>query len=152
MRLLCELVVWRLPKYTGVLTFQDLLMSTRASRASNPANFEYNDELPYWVEVEGKRHLVVPYTLGVNDSKFGRGVFATGEDFYTYAKDSFDMLYREGEGQPKMMSVGLHMRIIGHPGRAAGLERFLDHVLQHNGVWVCRREEIAQHWMSHHSA
>jgi allantoinase len=112
----------------------------------------YNDELPYWVEVEGKRHLVVPYTLGVNDSKFGRGVFATGTDFYTYAKDSFDMLYREGEGQPKMMSVGLHMRIIGHPGRAAGLERFLDHVLQHNGVWVCRREEIAQHWMSHHSA
>jgi allantoinase len=111
-----------------------------------------NDELPYWVEVEGKRHLVVPYTLGVNDSKFGRGVFATGEDFYTYAKDSFDMLYREGERQPKMMSMGLHMRIIGHPGRAAGLERFLDHVLQHNGVWVCRREEIAQHWMSHHSA
>ena len=112
----------------------------------------YNDELPYWVEVAGKRHLVVPYTLGVNDSKFGRGVFATGTDFYTYAKDSFDMLYREGEEQPKMMSVGLHMRIIGHPGRAAGLERFLDHVLQHNGVWVCRREEIAQHWMSHHSA
>ena len=112
----------------------------------------YNDELPYWVEVEGKRHLVVPYTLGVNDSKFGRGVFATGEDFYIYAKDSFDLLYREGERQPKMMSVGLHMRIIGHPGRAAGLERFLDHVMQHEGVWVCRREEIAQHWMAHHSA
>jgi putative urate catabolism protein len=112
----------------------------------------YNDELPYWVEVEGKRHLVVPYTLGVNDSKFGRGVFATGEDFYIYAKDSFDLLYREGERQPKMMSVGLHMRLIGHPGRAAGLERFLDHVMRHEGVWVCRREAIAQHWIAHHSA
>jgi putative urate catabolism protein len=112
----------------------------------------YNDELPYWVEVEGKRHLVVPYTLGVNDSKFGRGVFATGEDFYTYAKESFDLLYREGARQPKMMSVGLHMRLIGHPGRAAGLERFLDHVMQHEEVWVCRREAIAQHWIAHHSA
>jgi putative urate catabolism protein len=111
----------------------------------------YNDELPYWVEMEGKRHLVVPYTLDVNDSKFGRGVFATGADFYTYAKDSFDLLYREGQRQPKMMSVGLHMRLIGHPGRAAGLERFLDHVMQHEGVWVCRREEIAQHWMAQHS-
>ena len=111
----------------------------------------YNDELPYWLEVSGKRHLVVPYTLGVNDSKFGRGVFATGEDFYAYAKDSFDMLYREGTQHPKMMSVGLHMRIIGHPGRAAGLERFLDHVMQYDGVWVCRRLDIAQHWTAHHA-
>jgi putative urate catabolism protein len=110
----------------------------------------YNDELPYWLEVQGKAHLVVPYTLVVNDTKFGRGQFATGEDFYIYAKDSFDMLYREGASQPKMMSVGLHMRLIGHPGRAAGLQRFLDYVLQHNDVWVCRREEIAQHWLTHH--
>jgi len=110
----------------------------------------YNDELPYWLEVEGKPHLVVPYTLGVNDSKFGRGQFATGDDFYVYAKDSFDMLYREGARHPKMMSVGLHMRLIGHPGRAAGLERFLDHVLSHNDVWICSREAIARHWTSHH--
>ena len=110
----------------------------------------YNDELPYWLEVQGKPHLVVPYTLGVNDSKFGRGQFATGDDFYVYARDSFDMLYREGAHQPKMMSVGLHMRLIGHPGRAAGLERFLDYILRHNDVWVCSREAIARHWISQH--
>ena len=80
----------------------------------------YNDELPYWVVVNDRPHLVVPYTLGVNDSKFGRGVFATAEDFFTYARDGFDMLYREGASQPKMMSVGLHMRLIGHPSRAVG--------------------------------
>jgi putative urate catabolism protein len=110
----------------------------------------YNDELPYWLEAQGKPHLVVPYTLGVNDSKFGRGQFATGDDFYVYARDSFDMLYREGARQPKMMSVGLHQRLIGHPGRAAGLERFLDYVLEHNDVWVCSREAIARHWIAQH--
>jgi putative urate catabolism protein len=110
----------------------------------------YNDELPYWVVVNNRPHLVVPYTLGVNDSKFGRGVFATAEDFFTYAKDGFDMLYREGASHPKMMSVGLHMRLSGHPSRAVGLERFLDHVMAHKDVWVCRREEIARHWMEHH--
>ncbi len=110
----------------------------------------YNDELPYWVDVAGKPHLIVPYTLGVNDSKFGRGVFATGEDFFVYAKDSFDMMYREGATQPKMMSVGLHMRLIGHPGRAAGLERFLDYVMGHKDVWICRRDAIAEHWRTHH--
>lgn len=110
----------------------------------------YNDELPYWLAVDGRPHLVVPYTLGVNDSKFGRGVFATAGDFLTYARDGFDMLYREGASQPKMMSIGLHMRISGHPSRAAGLERFLDHVMAHQDVWICRREEIARHWMAHH--
>jgi peptidoglycan/xylan/chitin deacetylase (PgdA/CDA1 family) len=110
----------------------------------------YNDELPYWVVVNNRPHLVVPYTLGVNDSKFGRGVFATAEDFFTYAKDGFDMLYREGASHPKMMSVGLHMRLSGHPSRAVGLERFLDHVMAHQDVWLCRREEIARHWLVHH--
>jgi putative urate catabolism protein len=110
----------------------------------------YNDELPYWVTVEGHPHLVIPYTLGVNDSKFGRGVFGTAEDFFRYAKDSFDMLYREGVTQPKMMSVGIHMRLMGHPGRAIGLERFLDYVLTHQDVWICKREEIARHWSAHH--
>src|SRR6266436_2612897 len=110
----------------------------------------YNDELPYWLVVNDRPHLVVPYTLGVNDSKFGRGVFATAEDFFTYARDGFDLLYREGVSHPKMMSVGLHMRLSGHPSRAVGLERFLDHVMAHNDVWICRREEIARHWMLHH--
>jgi allantoinase len=110
----------------------------------------YNDELPYWVEVSGRPHLVIPYSLAVNDSKFGRGVFATADDFYVFARDSFDLLYREGASQPKMMSVGLHMRVSGHPGRAAGLERLLDYVLAHDDVWICRREEIARHWLAQH--
>jgi len=111
----------------------------------------YNDELPYWVQVQGQRHLVVPYTLGVNDSKFGRGQFSTAEDFFTYARDGFDMLYREGATHPKMMSIGLHMRLTGHPSRAVGLERFLDYVMSHTGVWVCKREEIARHWLAQHA-
>lgn len=110
----------------------------------------YNDELPYWVDVGGKEHLVVPYTLSENDAKFGLGVFATSEDFYTYLKDCFDVLYREGGEQPKMMSVGLHLRLIGHPARAAGLERFLDYISAHDGVWICRRLDIANHWIKCH--
>ncbi len=110
----------------------------------------YNDELPYWVVVAERPHLVVPYTMSVNDSKFGRGVFATADDFFTYARDGFDVLYREGASQPKMMSVGLHMRLSGHPSRAAGLERFLDYVLAHQDVWICRREDVARHWSTHH--
>ncbi len=110
----------------------------------------YNDELPYWVVVNARPHLVVPYTMSVNDAKFGRGVFATSDDFFTYARDGFDLLYREGATQPKMMSIGLHMRITGHPSRAAGLERFLDHVLAHREVWVCRREDLARHWRAQH--
>jgi peptidoglycan/xylan/chitin deacetylase (PgdA/CDA1 family) len=111
----------------------------------------YNDELPYWTTTKGRRHLVVPFTLAINDSKYGRAVFATADDFFTYAKDSFDLLLREGVTQPKMMSVGLHLRITGHPGRATGLERFLDYVLAQKDVWICRREEIARHWIAHHS-
>ena len=111
----------------------------------------YNDDLPYWVTVSGKGHLVVPYTMDNNDMKFG-GVqgFSTGEDFYTYLRDAFDVLYAEGSLAPKMMSVGLHMRLAGRPGRAAGLARFLDHVLKHDRVWVCRRIDIARHWMATH--
>ncbi len=110
----------------------------------------YNDELPYWVRVEGNPHLVVPYSLSTNDLKFGVGGFFTGDDFFAFLKDGFDVLYREGRTQPKMMSVGLHMRLVGHPSRAAGLERFLDFVAQHPDVWVCRRLEIARHWVQHH--
>ena len=111
----------------------------------------YNDDLPYWVTVSGKGHLVIPYTLDNNDMKFG-GVqgFSTGEDFYTYLRDAFDMLYAEGRTAPKMMSVGLHLRLAGRPGRAAGLARFLDHALKHEGVWICRRVDIARHWIATH--
>jgi peptidoglycan/xylan/chitin deacetylase (PgdA/CDA1 family) len=111
----------------------------------------YNDELPYWVDVNGKSHLVVPYSLTNNDAKFIRGGMSTGQEFFEFLRASFDMLYREGTSAPKMMSVGLHLRIIGHPGRAEGLERFLDYVIRHEDVWICRRMDIARHWHEHHS-
>ncbi len=110
----------------------------------------YNDELPYWVDVGGKSHLVIPYSLATNDGKLSRGAMATGDDFFAYLRDTFDVLYGEGATQPKMMSVGLHLRLTGHPGRAAGLARFLDHVAKHRDVWVCRRLDIARHWYETH--
>ena len=111
----------------------------------------YSDDLPYWEVVNDKPHLVVPYTLDANDMRFATNQgFNTGDQFFTYLKDAFDVLYREGETAPKMMSVGLHCRIIGKPGRAASLERFLDYVQQHDDVWICRRVEIARHWHEKH--
>jgi allantoinase len=110
----------------------------------------YNDELPYWTNVLGRPHLVVPYGLANNDVKFSRGAMATANDFYEYLRDAFDLLYSEGESAPKMMSVGLHNRIVGHPGRAVGLKRFLDHVARHPSVWICRRADIARHWHATH--
>lgn len=110
----------------------------------------YDDELPYWVTVNGQSHLVVPYSLCNNDGKFVRGGIATGSEFFEFLKDGFDMLWREGEKTPKMMSVGLHMRLVGHPARAAGLERFLDYVQSREGVWITRRLDIAQHWAATH--
>jgi len=108
----------------------------------------YNDELPYWVGVGDKPHLVIPYSLTTNDVKFGRGVFGPGEDFFAFLRDSFDLLYEEGAEHPRMMSIGLHMRITGHPGRASALTRFIEHILSRSHVWVCRREDIARHWMT----
>jgi len=110
----------------------------------------YNDELPYWVEVGGRPHLVVPYSLAMNDSKFIHGGLSTAADYFAFQKDGFDMLYREGRTQPKMLSVGLHLRLIGHPSRAAGLERLLDYVTTQPGVWICRRIDIARHWLATH--
>ena len=111
----------------------------------------YADDLPYWETVGGKPHLVVPYTLDANDMRFATNQgFNTGEQFFTYLRDAFDVLYREGETAPKMMSVGLHCRLVGRPGRAAALERFLDYVQQHDRVWICRRVEIARHWYDTH--
>jgi allantoinase len=111
----------------------------------------YNDDLPYWVTVAGRPHLVVPYTLDNNDMKFGglQG-FNSGEQFFAYLRDAFDVLYAEGAERPRMMSVGLHMRLVGRPGRFAALQRFLDHVQRHPAVWLCRRIDIARHWVAHH--
>jgi allantoinase len=97
-------------------------------------------------------HLIVPYTLVNNDARFIRGALATADDFFAYLRDAFDILYQEGAEHPKMMSVGLHMRLMGHPGRAAALARFLDHVGSHEKVWVCRRVDIARHWRAVHPA
>ena len=108
----------------------------------------YDDELPYWTTVDGKSHLIVPYSLSTNDAKFGRGVFGTGDDFFHYCRDAFDFLYAEGRTQPKMLSIGLHQRLIGHPARAAGLQRLLDHIGRFEGVWVTRRLDIARHWVA----
>lgn len=110
----------------------------------------YNDELPFWVEVSGKQHLVVPYSFSTNDSRFASGGLSTGEDYFTMLREAFDYLYEEGETQPKMMSIGLHARIAGHPMRAHGLRRFIDYVLKHDRVWLCTRGEIAHHWHRHH--
>jgi putative urate catabolism protein len=112
----------------------------------------YNDDLPYWVRVEGRAHLVVPHTFDANDSRLQRGGdFATGDDFFSYCRDAFDWLYRSGnEGRPRMMTISLHARIIGRPGRIGALARLLDHMQRHEGVWLCSREAIARHWILHH--
>jgi putative urate catabolism protein len=111
----------------------------------------YNDDLPYWVEVAGTPHLIVPYSLDANDFKYALTPgWTSGEDFFLYLKATFDRLYREGESAPKMMSVGLHCRLSGKPGRADALARFMDYALSHSGVWVARRIEIARHWMAEH--
>jgi len=115
----------------------------------------YADDLPYWTEVEtgGKKvpHLVVPYTLETNDMRFAAPQgFNSGTQFFDYLKDAFDVLYAEGETTPKMLSIGLHCRIIGRPARFASLQRFLDYVQRHDRVWVCRRADIARHWKATH--
>ena len=110
----------------------------------------YNDDLPYWTQVHGKPWLVVPYSLEVNDSKFWRGDLITPEHFFQVAKAAFDMLYEEGAAHPKMMSIGLHCRIIGKPGRAAGLDRFLKYASEKEGVWFARRLDIARWWKEYY--
>ena len=113
----------------------------------------YADDLPYWVNVAGRRQLIVPYTLDANDMRFAiQAGFTAGDQFFAYLKDSFDVLYEEGRrGAPKMLSIGLHCRLAGRPGRAAALARFLDYVQGHEQVWVCRRIDIARHWHEHHA-
>ena len=111
----------------------------------------YADDLPYWELVGGKPQLIVPYTLDTNDMRFvAPQGFNSGDQFFSYLKDAFDVLYAEGAQRPKMLSIGLHCRIAGRPGRTAALARFLDYVKQHEDVWVCRRIDIARHWREHH--
>ncbi|TCK07478.1 allantoinase PuuE [Marinobacterium mangrovicola] len=111
----------------------------------------YDEDLPYWVDNNGKGHLVIPYTLDVNDMRFATAQgFNSGEQFYEYLKDSFDTLYEEGAESPKMLSIGLHCRLAGRPGRIAALARFIDYVRSHDQVWFCRRIDIAKHWHEHH--
>ncbi|MDN5924439.1 MAG: allantoinase PuuE [Xanthomonadales bacterium] len=116
----------------------------------------YGDDLPFWAEVDlgqGASHaqLIVPYTLDTNDMRFASPQgFNTGDDFYHYLKDAFDVLYAEGEHASKMLSIGLHCRLSGRPARLAGLQRFLDHIQQHDKVWIATRADIARHWIAEH--
>ena len=112
----------------------------------------YADDLPYWIAGPKGPFLVVPYSLDANDMRFATAQgFNSGDQFFAYLKDSFDVLYREGADCPRMLSVGLHCRLTGRPGRAAALERFLDYVATHDRVWVTRRVDIARHWHAHHA-
>lgn len=112
---------------------------------------DYSDDLPFWSTQVKTPHLIVPYTLDANDMRFAtQQGFNTRADFETYLKDAFDVLYNEGEHAPKMMSIGLHCRLIGRPGRFKALENFVDHIMSFGDVWVCRRVDIAEHWRKSH--
>jgi peptidoglycan/xylan/chitin deacetylase (PgdA/CDA1 family) len=112
----------------------------------------YNDDLPYWTEVSGRDHLIIPHSFDTNDSRLQRGGdFSTGEEFFAYCRDAFDWLYRSGtEGRPRMLTVSLHGRIIGRPGRIGALARLIEHIQRHEGAWLCDRAAIAEHWRTHH--
>ena len=112
----------------------------------------YDDDLPYWREYGDRDQLIIPYTLEANDMRFATAPgWVTGQDFFTYLKDAFDVLYEEGRaGAPKMMSIGLHCRLIGRPGKIKGLMQFIDYIQGHEGVWTPRRIDIAKHWAEHH--
>lgn len=112
----------------------------------------YADDLPYWESLEGKKHLVIPYALDTNDARYATSPgWNTGEDFFSYLKDAFDYLYQEGLACPKMMTVGLHARLSGRPGRCAALARFIDYILSFDRIWICRREDVAAHWYQYYS-
>ena len=112
----------------------------------------YSDDLPYWEYRGKKKQLIIPYTLDNNDMRFATNQgFNTGDHFYTYLKDSFDALYEEGKTNPKMMSVGLHCRLVGRPGRIQSLKKFLDYVLKFEDVWICKRIDIAKYWIKNYS-
>jgi putative urate catabolism protein len=112
---------------------------------------DYSDELPFWSKIENSPHLIIPYSLDSNDMRFAAAQgFNAGDQFFNYLKDSFDTLYTEGEATPKMMSVGLHCRIVGRPGRFQALKKFVEYARSHDKVWFARRVDIAHHWREHH--
>jgi OHCU decarboxylase len=137
--------------YTGRCSVNTVDL-TAATGALDWISDTYDDDLPYWREVGDRDQLIIPYTLEANDMRFATAPgYIEGEQFFTYLRDTFDTLYAEGEvGAAKMFSIGLHCRLIGRPGKIAGLKRFLDYARMHEGVWFARRLEIAQHWAATH--
>ena len=112
----------------------------------------YSDDLPYWIKQGSKKQLMVPYTLDNNDMRFATNQgFNSGEQFFNYLKDSFAALYEEGTPSPKMMSVGLHCRLIGRPGRIQSLKKFLNYITKFKDIWICKRVDIAKHWIKNYS-
>ena len=112
---------------------------------------DYSDELPFWSKITDTPHLIIPYSLDANDMRFAAPQgFNSGDQFFNYLKDSFDIFYHEGETTPKIMSVGLHCRIIGRPGRFQALKKFVEYAQSHDNVWFCRRIDVARHWRKHH--
>ncbi len=138
--------------YTGRTSVNTVALA--AAQGFDYVADSYADDLPYWLPLAGRDQLIVPYTLDCNDMRFATPQgFNAGDQFYAYLKDTFDALYAEGEaGQAKMMSVGLHCRLIGRPGRVMALKRFMDYAADHDGVWFARRIDIARHWQTHHPA
>lgn len=137
--------------YTGRCSMNTIDLAAEEGEFAYIAD-SYADDLPYWTKAGGKDQLIVPYTMDCNDMRFAiQAGFTAGDQFESYLKDSFDMLYAEGDaGAPKMLSIGLHCRLIGRPGRAMALKRVLDHMRAHEGVWFATREEIADHWAREH--
>lgn len=142
--------------YTGRTSVNTVRLAAEAGGFAYISD-TYDDDLPYWIDHDGHGNpiapqLIIPYTLDANDMRFATPQgFSSGDQFFTYLKDSFDTLYAEGKaGRPRMMSIGLHCRLVGRPGRAAALQRFIDYVRSHDGVWLPRRIDIADHWREHH--
>lgn len=137
--------------YTGRCSMNTVRLTAETARLDWISD-TYDDDLPYWMETGDRDQLVIPYTLEANDMRFATAPgYIEGEQFFTYLRDTFDTLYAEGQdGRAKMFSIGLHCRLIGRPGKIAGLKRFLDHAAAHDGVWFARRIDIAQHWAATH--
>ena len=160
-RVICELTggQWPLGWYTGRDSPNTRRLVVQHGGYEYDSDY-YGDDLPFWTEVDAgdgtrRPHLVVPYSLDANDMRFVQAQgFNTGEHFFTYLRDSFDALYAEGDpaglDRPKMMSIGMHSRLLGKPGRIGALQRFLDHIGRHDQVWVARRIDIARHWKAVH--
>lgn len=137
--------------YTGRCSMNTVALAAAEGDFAYIAD-SYADDLPYWVSAGGKDQLIVPYTMDCNDMRFAiQAGFTSGDQFESYLKDSFDKLYAEGlAGRPKVLSIGLHCRIVGRPGRAIALQRALEHFMKHEGVWFATREQIADHWTKEH--